>query len=118
MSALPQRVARVARGDLKDLPEISATEAKNSFGRAFEAALTHGAVAITKRNQPKAVLLSVETYQALVERRHEPLRSLAQEFDSLLESLQKPAARQALDDAFNADAATLGRAAVAAATGS
>jgi antitoxin Phd len=118
MSALPQRIARVARGDLKDLPEISATEAKNSFGRAFEAALAHGAVAITKRNQPKAVLLSVETYQALVERRHEPLRSLAQEFDGLLESLQKPAARQALDDAFNADAAALGRAAVAAATGS
>jgi antitoxin Phd len=120
MSALPQRLSqrlpqKIARGDLKDLPEITATEAKNSFGRAFEAALAHGAVAITKRNQPKAVLLSVETYQALLERQQEPLHTLTQEFDALLSTLQQPAARQALDEAFEADPAQLGRAAVAAA---
>jgi antitoxin Phd len=116
MSALPQPLAR-GDLDLKDLPEISATEAKNSFGRAFEAALAHGAVAITKRNQPKAVLLSVQAYQALLRRRHDPLHALTQEFDTLLDKLQSPAARQALDLAFESDPAELGRAAVAAAGG-
>ena len=97
------------------MPEISATEAKNSFGRAFEAALAHGAVTITKRNQPRAVLLSIETYHALVEGQYQPLHALSQEFDALLSSLQGPVARQALDQAFGTDSPELGRTAVAAA---
>jgi prevent-host-death family protein len=44
---------------------ITATEAKNAFGRVLDTALSRGVVAITKRERVHAVVLSVEAYDAL-----------------------------------------------------
>jgi prevent-host-death family protein len=102
------------RGEEIEVPEFSATEAKNSFGRVLDTAFSQGMVAISKRDRPTAVLMSMEAYQALVDARQEPLAALNHEFDALLERMQGPAARSAQEDAFNASPQALGQAALAA----
>lgn len=102
------------RGEEIEVPEFSATEAKNSFGRVLDTAFSQGMVAISKRDRPTAVLMSMEAYQALVDARQEPLAALNQEFDALLERMQGPDARRAQEDAFNASPQALGQAALAA----
>ena len=52
-------------GELVDLPTVPATRFKNEFGSIIEQATLTGAVAITKHNTTKAVLLSVAEFEAL-----------------------------------------------------
>ena len=52
-------------GELVDLPTVPATRFKNEFGSIIEQATLTGAVAITKHNATKAVLLSVAEFEAL-----------------------------------------------------
>jgi prevent-host-death family protein len=102
-------------GQLIDLPVVTASRFKSEFGTVFEQAAVGGAVAITKHDTPKAVLLSFDEFQALVAARSPRLDTLGDEFDALLARMQTPAARQGLNDAFDASPDELGRAAVAAA---
>lgn len=102
-------------GELVDVPTVAATRFKNQFGTIFEQATINGAVAITKHNAPKAVLLSIAEFEALT-RAHEPtLDDLSERFDDLLDRLQRPAAKAAMAAAFDAEPEELGRAAVQAA---
>lgn len=94
---------------------ITATEAKNAFGRVLDTALARGVVAITKREKVHAVVLSVEAYDALVNSSSGVLHGLDAEFDALVGAMQTPRARRAGDALFAASSADLGRAAVAAA---
>ena len=94
---------------------ITATQAKNEFSSLLEKAIRGETVVITKHNAPKAVLISMERFDAL---RHAPeakLNTLSGEFDSLLARLQKPQMRSRMDSAFCATPQELGEAAVAAA---
>mgnify|MGYP001253631909 CR=1 FL=1 len=95
---------------------ITATEAKNAFGRVLDTALARGVVAITKREKVHAVVLSLEAYDTLVNGAAGVLRGLDSEFDALVGAMQTPRARRAGDALFAASSAELGRAAVAAAT--
>jgi prevent-host-death family protein len=97
------------------MPTFTATQAKNEFGRVLDTAVEKGAVAITRRDAPKAVLLAVEEYDALVASGERMLDTLTTEFDEILARMQTPAARKGMADAFNATPTRLGRAAVAAA---
>lgn len=106
---------RNSRGELVDLPAIAATKAKNEFGAVLEQAVTEGAVAITRHDTPKAVLMSYLEFSSLVSARTRSLDDLTAEFDDLLARMQKPAARKGVDLAFRASPTELGRAAVAAA---
>jgi len=101
------------RGEQVEVAEFSATEAKNSFGRVLDTASSQGMVAITKRDRPTAVVLSMDAYQALLNGQHQPLDSLTHEFDALLQRMHTSASRDALMDAFGADPEDLGQAAVA-----
>ena len=101
-------------GDNVDVPEFSATEAKNSFGRVLDTAFSQGMVAITKRDRPTAVVLSLDAYQALLDARDQALGSLSHEFDALLLQMQTPASRQGMLDAFDASPEALGQAALEA----
>ncbi len=94
---------------------VTATEAKNAFGRVLDTALARGVVAITKREKVHAVVLSMETYEALVNRSSRVLAGLDAEFDALVGAMQSPSARAAGDALFAAKPAALGRAAVRAA---
>lgn len=114
-----RRAGRVSfrnrRGEDLDVPSFKATEAKNAFGRMLETALRKGAIVITKHEDPKAVLLSWEEFEALTSARSAQLATLTSEFDAALERMQTARARKGMRDAFAATPAQLGKAAVAVA---
>jgi prevent-host-death family protein len=91
---------------------VSATEAKNNFGAVLDRALTDGGVSITKHDEVRAVILSWPQYEALVGKQKDPLATLSQEFDALVERMQAPRARAAGRALFDATPLRLGRAAL------
>lgn len=103
---------RNSQGELVDIPTVAATRFKNEFGTIFEQAALGGAVAITKHNAPKAVLLSYAEFESLVKSRSPALNDLSAQFDGLLARMQTPKARKGMAAAFNASPDELGRAAV------
>ena len=105
-------------GELVDVPTVAATQFKNEFGAIFEQAALGGAVAITKHNTPKAVLLSYAEFEALTKSASPALDELTDEFDELLAGMQTPASKSAIAAAFDATPKELGRAAVKAARAS
>lgn len=94
---------------------ISATEAKNEFGRILETVIQGGKVVITKHDSPKAVLISMDEFNALSNAHKAELEALSEEFDGLLARMQAPAARAGMNAAFHATPKELGKAAAAAA---
>jgi antitoxin Phd len=94
---------------------ISATEAKNEFGRMLETVIRGGKVVITKHDSPKAVLISMDEFNVLSNARKAELEALSEEFDGLLARMQSPAARARMNAAFHATPKELGKAAAAAA---
>ena len=95
-------------GELIDVPSVAATRLKNEFGTVLEQA-ARGAVAITRHDAPKAVLVSYEDFEALVKGQNQNLNDLGAEFDALLDRMQTPKARKGVQAAFNAAPAQLGR---------
>lgn len=106
---------RTSKGEDLRVAVFKATEAKNAFGRMLDTAVRQGAVVITKHDDPKAVLLSWDEFEALAASRSRPLEALTGEFDALLARMQAPAQRKGMRAAFAATPAQLGKAAVAAA---
>jgi antitoxin Phd len=101
--------------ELRDALAISATDAKNEFGRVLEQVIRGGRVVITKHDSPKAVLISMDEFSTLTNAQRDALDTLSAEFDGLLARMQKPAARAGMKAAFHATPKQLGRAALAAA---
>ena len=95
-----------------EVEAFSATDAKKSFGAILDAAIADGIVVITRQNHPRAVMLSLEEYEALLRRLPDPLAQLRGEFDELVATMQTPKARKAVDALFRATPKRLGRAAV------
>ncbi|MBK6980160.1 MAG: type II toxin-antitoxin system Phd/YefM family antitoxin [Betaproteobacteria bacterium] len=106
---------RNRQGELVSLPTVAASRFKNEFGAVFEKAALGGAVAITKHDAPKAVLMSYAEFEALVRSRHPGLDDLSAQFDGLLSGMQGPKARKAMAAAFEATPAQQGKAAAKAA---
>jgi PHD/YefM family antitoxin component YafN of YafNO toxin-antitoxin module len=71
-------------------------------------------VVITRHDAPKAVLISVEAFNALAGGVDTRLDTLDREFDALLDRMQTPRARRGMEKAFAASGKPLGKAAVAA----
>ena len=115
MSNMATLTFRNRAGELVDLPTVAATRFKNEFGTIFEQAALGGAVAITKHNTLKAVLLSYAEFEALTKASTPALDDLSDQFDQLLERMQTPQAKSAMVSAFDATPEQLGRAAVKAA---
>ena len=109
------RRIRPRRDKLADAPQVSASVAKNSFGRILDRVAREGRLAITKHDEPCAVLISIEEYRALVGAEEVTLNTLSDEFDALFERMQAPGAAAAMQRAFALTPAQLGRAAVKAA---
>jgi prevent-host-death family protein len=108
-------IFRNSQGELVDVPAVAATRLKNEFGAVLEQAVRGGAVAITRHDTPRAVLISYEEFQALVKARSPSLDDLSAEYDVLLARMQTAKAKKGMEAAFNATPAELGRAAVKAA---
>src|SRR5215831_15962429 len=88
-------VVRDRRGETIKLDTFSATQAKNSFGEVLDRAIAKGIVGITRRDRPRAVVLSIEEYEALTALLEDPLESLRSEFDALVERMQTTQAKAA-----------------------
>lgn len=106
---MPTDPMRDERG--RAVETITATEAKNAFGKVLDTALARGVVAITKREKVRAVVLSIEAYDTLRGGSEKLLASLDAEFDALVGAMRTPAARAAGDALFTATPPALGRAA-------
>lgn len=105
---------RNSHGELVEISPVAATKVKNEFGAILEKATHGGAVAITRHDTPKAVLLSYDEFESLVKARSHTLDNLGAEFDGLLARMQTPKAKKGMKTAFHASPAKLGRAAVKA----
>ena len=111
----PVPAFRNRRGEAVEASSVTATDAKKQFGRVLEMVLRGGAVVITKHDAPKAILLSVDEFNALTRTTESTLDSLSADFDAMLARMQTPRARSGMQTAFGASPKALGRAAVAAA---
>lgn len=115
-----KRAARAREGHGRALPAgsdtayVSAAEAKNRFAYLLEEAQQGRKLVITKHKAPRAVLLSLESYQALTAAREPALEELAADFEQRLARMQTSQMRAAMQRAFTASPAELGRAAVRA----
>ena len=98
------------RAQLGAVTTVAASDAKNQFGQVLDSALSGNAVVITKHDTPKAILLSIEEFEAMTTPRHK-LDALTAEFDALYARMQQPAARGAVDKLIAASPAKLGAAA-------
>jgi len=92
---------------------VSATDAKKEFARMLDTVNQGRLVVITKHDTPKAVVMSIEDYQALAQAGETKLEALSDEFDAQFARMQTPAARRGMKAAFEASPKALGRAAVA-----
>lgn len=112
---MPTLTYRNRDGELVDVPTVAATQFKNQFGAILEQAAVAGAVAVTKHDTTKVVVLSLAEFEALTSSSQPSLESLSGEFDTLLERMQRPESKAAMAAVFNATPEELGRAAVKAA---
>ena len=91
---------------------IPATEAQNNFGRVLGRVKREGRVFITRYEQPEAVVLSIEEYEALTGREPVDLQALEREFDTMLLRMQRPEHGRAVDQLFAMTGSQLGKAAL------
>src|SRR5215831_17005485 len=89
------------RSETLEPSSVTASQAKSEFGRVLDMAVQGGAVVITKHEAPKAVLLSVENFNALSRANETRLATLSSEFDALLARMQTPKARAGMKRAFS-----------------
>ena len=106
---------RNRRGQRVEAETVTATDAKKEFGRVLETVIQGGIVVITKHDAPKAVLISVDEFDALSRAGEAKLDTLSRQFDALLSRMQTRRARAGMKTAFDASPKQLGKAAVAAA---
>lgn len=110
----PEAIDRFTRG----LPAVSATKLVAGMQKVTSAVMTHGAVVVTRHDQPAMVLMSIDRYLALEQAAKPDLDALTQQFDDMFARMQGDEAAAAMEDAFAMTPAELGKAAVRAAGGS
>jgi prevent-host-death family protein len=106
---------RNARGELVELESVPATRLKNEPASIIDRVSAGKAVAITRHNSARAVILSYEDFRELAQAREPSLGALSARFDELLAGMQAPRAKKALAEAFASPPEALGESAVAAA---
>jgi prevent-host-death family protein len=95
------------------LPSVSATQLVAGIQKVGRAVDAHGAVLITKHDQPAYVLMSVERYRELQRAAEPDLGALAGEFDAMFARMQGQGS--AMADAFAMAPEAVGAAAAKAA---
>ena len=111
----PVAAFRNRRGEQVEPSSFTATDAKKQFGRLLELVLRGGVVVITKHDAPKAIVLSMDEFNALTKGAESKLDNLSADFDAMLARMQTPRVRAGMKAAFGGSPKELGRAAVTAA---
>jgi len=109
----PEAIDRFTRG----LPAVSATRLVSGMQKVTSDVMTHGAVVVTRHDQPAMVLMSIDRYLALEQAAEPDLDALTRQFDDMFSRMQGDEAAQPMSDAFAMAPAELGKAAVRAAGG-
>ena len=109
----PEAIDRFTRG----LPAFSATRLVAGMQKVTSAVMAHGAVVVTRHDEPAMVLMSIDRYLALEQAAEPDLDALTKQFDDMFARMQGDEAAQAMEDAFAMPPAELGKAAVRAAGG-
>ncbi len=99
-------------GEWTELKHVPSSECKNAFGQMLDQVATRGGLAITRHDTPRAVILSIEEFEALTRGREPVLETLSAELDALLLAMQAPGAKKARARAFSAGGGALGEAAL------
>lgn len=106
---------RNARGELVTVESIPAEALKNAPGSVLDKAASGHAVAVTRRSAPRAVILSIEDFQALARDRSPGLGELEGRFEALVASMQTKESKAGVAALLRASPDELGRTAAAAA---
>lgn len=95
------------------MPPVTATELKNAAGDVLDKVLSHGAVAVTRHDKPRAVLLSLEQYETLTAGAQPGwLQEMRGDYHRMLDGMQSPEQKAAAERLFQATPEELGAAAV------
>ncbi len=97
---------------VQELPTITATVLKNSTADVLDQLAPDQAVAITRHNKPRAVLLTVDHYDALMAGQTKWLAELHEEYRGMLAKMQTREQKAAALRLFRATPEELGAAAV------
>jgi len=103
----PTRPSRV-----QELPTVTATELKHATADVLDRIASGKALAITRHDKPRAVLISVEHYENLVGEEGDWLAELHAEYRGMLDRMQEPRQKAAAQRLFEATPEELGAAAV------
>jgi len=101
-----------ARPPEANASSVSSTTAQNTLGEIIGRVMSGERVFITRYGRPQAVMLSVETYEDLIGEEAVDLTALEQEFDDLIDRMQRPEHASAIDALFGMSGRELGEAAV------
>ncbi len=107
--------AAVEQAIADQLPSVTVTELVAGIQKLGRAVAAHGAVLITKHDQPAFVLMPVERYRELQRAAEPDLGALSGEFDAMFARMQGHGQGEALADAFAMAPEAVGQAAVKAA---
>jgi prevent-host-death family protein len=94
------------------MESLSSTETQTAFGKVLGRVLRGTVIGITRHDEVTAVLMSADTYEALLAQRSDPLAQLRDRFDQRFAAMQTPEAKAGVRALFNATPLELGRAAV------
>lgn len=97
---------------LKELPTVTATQLKHSTADVLDQVSAGKAVAITRHDKARAVLISVEQYNDLIADESSLLDDLRTEYRTMLHEMQSPEQKAAAKRLFEATPEELGAAAV------
>ena len=100
----------LAKTDIVKMTRISATDAKNEFGRVLDRVNDGEVVTITRHETERAVIMSMQMFKSLSSSADRALQALSDEFDALVERMQTDEARRAMKAAFDAPPSQLGAA--------
>ena len=109
----PEALDRFTRG----LPAVSATKLVAGMQKVTSAVMAHGAVVVTRHDEPAMVLMSIDRYLALEQAAEPDLNALTKQFDDMFARMQGDEAAEAMERTFAMSPAELGKAAVRAAGG-
>lgn len=109
LAALPRTdaIERLRR----ELPTVSASKLVAGMQKVTSAVQAHGAVVITRHDEPAMVLVSIDRYLKLEQAAEPNLDVLTQQFDTMLAQMQQPQAAERMEQAFGMTPAELGAAA-------
>lgn len=113
--SLPHSASLDFSARLQELPTVTATELKHSTADVLDQVSAGKAIAITRHDKPRAVLISVEKYKELTHGESDWLADLHAEYRGVLDVMQSPEQKAGALRAFNATPDEMGKAAVAAA---